>query len=120
MIAFILRCYTQITVNLQTAAKPMTQVIIEDIDPIVVEKIKQQAVLRGRSLQAELKYILESAVSSPSQSAVNLALVPLEDLQQSGQKALSESGYHSREEIIKLVQEVKKEIADERAVFKIK
>jgi hypothetical protein len=28
----------------------MTQVIIEDIDPIVVEKLKKQAVLGGRSL----------------------------------------------------------------------
>jgi len=47
-IDLILRCYTQITVNPQTAAKPMTQVIIEDIAPIVVEKLKQQAVLRER------------------------------------------------------------------------
>jgi plasmid stability protein len=97
----------------------MPQVIIEDIDPFVVEKLKQQAVLRGRSLQAELKYILESAVSSPSQPAANLALIPLEDLQQAGQKALNESGYQSREKIVELVQEIKKEIADERAVFKL-
>ncbi len=97
----------------------MTQVIIEDIDPIVVEKLKHQAILRGRSLQAELKYILESAVLSPSQSATNLPLISLEDLQQAGQKALRESGYDSREKIIELVQEVKREMADERAVFKL-
>jgi plasmid stability protein len=94
----------------------MTQVIIEDIDPIVVEKLKHQAVLRGRSHQAELKYILEASVSSPYQPTANIALIPLEDLQQAGQTALNESIYHSREKIIDPVQEVKKEIAGERVL----
>jgi len=91
----------------------MTKVIIEDIDPIVFEKLKNQAVRRGRSLQAELKYIIELAVLSPSRFAANLPLIPLEDLQQSVQKSLRDSGYDSRDKVIQLVQEVKKEIADE-------
>ncbi len=79
------------------------------------KKLEKQAVLRGRSLQAELKYILESAVLTPSQVLINLPLVPLKDLQQSVQKTLRGSGYDSRDKLIELVQEVKKEIADERA-----
>ena len=93
----------------------MTKVIIEDLDPIVVEKLEKQAALRGRSLQAELKYILESAVLPPSQ----LPLIPLEDLRQVVQKSLRESGYDYREKIVELVQEVKKEIADEREISRL-
>ena len=95
----------------------MTKVIIADLDPIVVKKLEKQAVLRGRSLQAELKYILESAVLSHSQVLANLPLVPLKDLQQSVEKSLRDSGYDSRDKIIGLVQEVKKEMADERECF---
>ena len=36
--------------------------IIEDLDPIVVKKLEQQADRHGRSLQAELKEILLLAV----------------------------------------------------------
>ncbi|MEE3717442.1 hypothetical protein V2H45_11830 [Tumidithrix elongata RA019] len=96
----------------------MTKVIITDLDPIVIKKLQKQAVQRGRSLEAELKYLIESAVLNPYQFAANLPLIPLEDLQQSVQKSLKESGYDSREKIIELVQEVKKEIANERESFK--
>jgi len=44
----------------------MTKVIIEDLDPIVVEKLEQQADRHGRSLQAELKEILLLAISDHS------------------------------------------------------
>jgi plasmid stability protein len=96
----------------------MTKVIIADLDPIVVKKLEKQAVLRGRSLQAELKYILESAVLNPSQVLTNLPLVPLKDLQQLVKKSLRDSGYDSRDKILELVQEVKREMADERERFK--
>ncbi len=96
----------------------MTKVIIADLDPIVVKKLERQAVLRGRSFQAELKYILESAVLNPSQSLTNPPLVPLKDLQESVKKSLTESGYDSRDKIIELVQEVKREMANERECFK--
>ena len=97
----------------------MTKVIIADLDPIVVKKLEKQAVLLGRSLQEQLKYILESAALSPSQFGVNLQILPLEDLQQSVQKSLRDFGCDSRDKIIDLVQEVKKEIADERENIKL-
>ena len=97
----------------------MTKVIIADLDPIVVKKLEKQAELLGRSLQEQLKYILESAALSHSQFGVNLQTLPLEDLQQSVQKSLRDFGYDSRDKIIDLVREVKKEIADERENLKL-
>jgi plasmid stability protein len=44
----------------------MTKVIIEDLDPIVIEKLERQAHRHGRSLQAELKQILLLAISDNS------------------------------------------------------
>ena len=40
VIALILRYYNRSIVSLQTAAKAKTQVIIENIDPIIPEKLK--------------------------------------------------------------------------------
>ncbi|HVQ37140.1 MAG TPA: Arc family DNA-binding protein [Pyrinomonadaceae bacterium] len=37
----------------------MSQVLIRDLDPEVIEHLKQRAAKHGRSLQAELKSILE-------------------------------------------------------------
>ena len=37
----------------------MTQVLVRDLDEAVVENLKRQAANNGRSLQAELKAILE-------------------------------------------------------------
>ena len=45
-------------------------------------------------------------------------LDPIEDLQQSVQKSLRDSGYDSKNKILELIQEVKKEIADERENLK--
>jgi len=39
----------------------MAQVLVRDLDPEVLEHLKSRARLRGRSLQGELKAILESA-----------------------------------------------------------
>ena len=97
----------------------MTKVIIADLDPIVIKKLEKQAVLLGWSLQEQLKYILESAALSPSQFGTNFQILPLEDLQQSVQKSLRDFGYDSRDKIIDLVREVKKEIADERENLKL-
>lgn len=97
----------------------MTQVIIENLDPFVVKKLSEQASLRGRSLQSEIKYILETVVSSNLQLADSLPLMPLEDLRRNGQEAARKSGYDSREKIIQLVQEVKLEIANERRFSKL-
>ncbi len=97
----------------------MTQVIIENLDPSVVKKLSEQALRRGRSLQSEIKYILESVVLSTPQLADSLQLIPLEDLRRVGLKAINEASYDSREQIIELVQEVKKEIANERQFPKL-
>lgn len=40
-------------------------------------------------------------------------LVPLDDLQQKFRTALEEAGYHTREQLIDLVQDVKRELAAE-------
>jgi plasmid stability protein len=38
----------------------LAQVLVRDLDPVVVEKLKVRAADNGRSLQAELKAILEA------------------------------------------------------------
>ncbi len=39
----------------------MTQILIRNVDGKVVDRLKRRAFLNGRSLQAELKLILEQA-----------------------------------------------------------
>jgi plasmid stability protein len=39
----------------------MNQLVIEDLDPTIVEKLKVRAQQQGRTLEAELKVILEMA-----------------------------------------------------------
>ncbi len=39
----------------------MAQVLVRDLDPEVLERLKNRARLHGRSLQGELKVILEAA-----------------------------------------------------------
>ena len=41
----------------------MAQVLVRDLDPAIVEKLKARAADHGRSLQAELKAILEAQAS---------------------------------------------------------
>lgn len=42
----------------------MTQIVIEELDPMLVEKLKVRAQRQGRSLEAELKAILEAAAEA--------------------------------------------------------
>jgi plasmid stability protein len=42
----------------------MSQVLVRDLDPAVIMRLKARARRSGRSLQAELKYILEQAAMS--------------------------------------------------------
>jgi plasmid stability protein len=44
----------------------MARVLVRDLDPAVVERLKAKAQDHGRSLQKELKAILEEAASRPS------------------------------------------------------
>lgn len=39
----------------------MSQIFITDLDPLLIEKLKVRAQRQGRSLEAELKAILEAA-----------------------------------------------------------
>jgi plasmid stability protein len=50
----------------------MSQVLVRDIDPQVLERLKRRAASRGRSLQGELKAILEQA-AAPHEDALALA-----------------------------------------------
>ena len=45
----------------------MSQVLVREIDPDVLERLKRRAGMSGRSLQAELKAILEQAARSPGE-----------------------------------------------------
>lgn len=42
----------------------MAQFVVEDIDPIIVEKLEILAKQHGRSLQEELKHILQQAAET--------------------------------------------------------
>lgn len=46
----------------------MTQVLVRDLDPAIVEKLKARAADHGRSLQAELKAILEAQASQATKA----------------------------------------------------
>ncbi len=47
----------------------MAQVLVRDLDEKVVKRLKARAVRRGRSLQVELKAILEQAARSDTDMA---------------------------------------------------
>ncbi len=47
----------------------MAQVLVEDLDPIILEKLEILAQQHGRSLQAEVKHILEMAVKTEPNSS---------------------------------------------------
>jgi plasmid stability protein len=95
----------------------MNQIIIENLEPLVLEKLKNQADNHGRSLQEELKFILKSAVLPTSPSVPSVTVIPLEELEQEVKESLLECGYNSPEKIVELVQDVKKEIARERGLL---
>ncbi len=55
--------------------KAMTRVVIEDLEPAIIEKLEALARKHGRSLQAEVKSILETvvqaqAINAPDANAV--------------------------------------------------
>lgn len=51
----------------------MSQVLVRGLDPDVVERLKQRAKQHGRSLQAELKAVIEQAARSEMRRARTLA-----------------------------------------------
>jgi len=46
----------------------MAQVLVRDLDPAIVEKLKARAADHGRSLQAELRAILEAQASQATKA----------------------------------------------------
>jgi antitoxin FitA len=59
----------------------MTEIIIQDVDLNALRKLEALAKLHGRSLQAEIKYILETAAQSQS-------TLPTESIEAIRQKAV--------------------------------
>jgi plasmid stability protein len=51
----------------------MAQVLVRDLDKAMIDRLKARAQLHGRSLQVELKSILEQAVSTDASSARKIA-----------------------------------------------
>ncbi|HLQ24702.1 MAG TPA: hypothetical protein VK138_02360 [Acidiferrobacterales bacterium] len=51
----------------------MAQVLVRDLDKAVIDRLKARAELHGRSLQVELKGILEQAASADAASARKIA-----------------------------------------------
>ncbi|MEA5554232.1 hypothetical protein VB713_25170 [Anabaena cylindrica UHCC 0172] len=90
------------------------KIIIDDLEPNLVEKLKYQAEQNGRTLEAEMKLILtQAAVKSPHQYFHNQPLLPLETLATQVKESLDNTGYNSSEKIIDLIQDVKREMAEE-------
>jgi plasmid stability protein len=54
--------------------RPMAQVLVRELKPEVVTRLKDRARSRGRSLQAELKDILEQASRQGTLDARSVAL----------------------------------------------
>ena len=51
----------------------MAQVLVRDLDSDVIERLKSRAKLHGRSLQGEVKVILEGAVTYTADEARQVA-----------------------------------------------
>lgn len=51
----------------------MAQVLVRELDPETVERLKERAARHGRSLEAELRLILEQAAARDSAQAAVLA-----------------------------------------------
>ncbi len=73
---------------------------------VVTSRGRAKAVILGVEAFEELVGLREYA---------DLELLPLEALREGFRQALAESGYHSRDEIVDLVREVKQEVALEQA-----
>lgn len=51
----------------------MAQVLVRNLDPAVVKRLKARALRHGRSLQAEVKILLEQAAGVSAEDAQALA-----------------------------------------------
>ena len=56
----------------------MPEVLVRNLDPEVIERLKARAYRSGRSLQAELKTILERSVQEPSMDEFRKAALTIQ------------------------------------------
>lgn len=90
------------------------KIILDNLEPNLVENLRYQAEQHGRILETELKLILTQAVTKNIQENFQeQTLIPLEILAAQVKESLDNQGYHSHEQIIDLVQDVKREMAEE-------
>ena len=72
----------------------MAQMLVRDLDPEVVERLKARARVHGRSLQKEVKAILEEA-------AATLSLSEAEEVAKLWQKRLAGREYSDSAELVR-------------------
>ena len=90
------------------------KIILDNLEPSLVENLRYQAEQHGRTLETELKLILTQAVTkNVRENSQEQTLIPLEILAAQVKESLDNTGYHSHEQIIDLVQDVKREMAEE-------
>ncbi|MGB3421676.1 MAG: hypothetical protein WBA52_14840 [Dolichospermum sp.] len=90
------------------------KIILDNLEPNLVENLRYQAEQHGRTLETELKLILTQAVTkNVRENSQEQTLIPLEILAAQVKESLDNQGYHSHEQIIDLVQDVKREMAEE-------
>jgi plasmid stability protein len=54
----------------------VSQVLVRDLEPVVINRLKSRAKLNGRSLEAELRVILRQAAGVATRSEVDDILNP--------------------------------------------
>ena len=90
------------------------KIILDNLEPSLVENLRYQAEQHGRTLETELKLILTQAVTkNVRENSQEQTLIPLEILAAQVKDSLDNTGYDSHEQIINLIQDVKREIAEE-------
>jgi plasmid stability protein len=90
------------------------KIILDNLEPNLVQNLRYQAEQHGRTLETELKLILTQAVTkNVRENSQEQTLIPLEILAAQVKESLDNKGYHSHEQIIDLVQDVKREMAEE-------
>ena len=90
------------------------KIILDNLEPNLVQNLRYQAEQHGRTLETELKLILTQAVTkNVRENSQEQTLIPLEILAAQVKDSLDNTGYNSHEQIINLIQDVKREIAEE-------
>jgi plasmid stability protein len=51
----------------------MTTLTVRNVDPLLKEKLRVRAALNGRSMESELRHILNAALSDEKPAEINLA-----------------------------------------------